>query len=120
MNVFINKDGLVEIEAAFSRADICGAVMGNDPVEVTVIGLLTTGQNFFGTDTIRITNQAFDHNPAFLKVFPRATKEQDEAFKQRTNSPHRHPLRKGVENHTRSEAVSPERKKNNSNTWPNV
>jgi subtilisin family serine protease len=56
INVFINKDGFVEIEAAFSRTDFCGTLTGNEPVEVTVTGRLTTGQQFYGTDTIRITN----------------------------------------------------------------
>jgi parallel beta-helix repeat protein len=61
MNVFINGDGLVEIEAAFTRAEFCGAATGNEPLEVTVIGLLTTGQQFYGTDIIKITNRAFEH-----------------------------------------------------------
>jgi hypothetical protein len=56
MNVFINEDGLVEIEAAFDRADFCGAVTDNNPIDVTVVGLLTSGQRFYGTDTIRIIN----------------------------------------------------------------
>jgi len=54
MNVFINEDGLVEIEAAFSRSDFCRSATSNDGTEVIVIGLLTSGQYFYGTDTIRI------------------------------------------------------------------
>ncbi|MHC4739014.1 MAG: right-handed parallel beta-helix repeat-containing protein [Planctomycetota bacterium] len=61
MNVFINEDGFVEIEAVFSRYDFCGAVTGNEPVEVMIIALLTTGQQFYGTDIIKITNRAFEH-----------------------------------------------------------
>ncbi len=56
INVFINEDGLVEIEAAFSRADFCGAAISDGTIEVTVIGLLSSGQEFYGTDTIRIIN----------------------------------------------------------------
>jgi predicted outer membrane repeat protein len=55
MNVFLNDDGLVEIEAAFDRADFCSIVTGAEPMEVRVTGSLTTGQQFYGTDTIRIT-----------------------------------------------------------------
>ena len=61
MNVFINGDGLVEIEAAFKRADFCGLVTSDDDTEVMVIGLLTSGQQFYGTDTIRITNNHIEY-----------------------------------------------------------
>ena len=54
INVFINEDGLVEIEVAFGRAEFCGATMDYGPAEVIVIGKLTSGQDFYGTDTIRI------------------------------------------------------------------
>jgi len=53
MNVFINEDGLVEIETAFRRGDFCAGV-DFGPGEVTVIGRLTSGQYFYGTDKIRI------------------------------------------------------------------
>ena len=53
MNVFINEDGLVEIEVAFRRGDFCAAI-DYGPGEVTVAGRLTSGQYFYGTDTIRI------------------------------------------------------------------
>ncbi len=53
MNVFYNDEGLVEIEVAFSRNDFCSiGLFGN--VELTVRGSLTTGQTFYGTDTIRV------------------------------------------------------------------
>ena len=61
IDVFINEDGFVEVEAAFSRADFCGTLTDNEPVEVTVTGLLTTGQQFYGTDTIRITNKNLEY-----------------------------------------------------------
>ena len=60
IDVFMNEDGFVEVEAAFSRADICGAVMGNGPVEVTVIGLLTTSRQFYGTAFLTIIDR---HQP---------------------------------------------------------
>jgi hypothetical protein len=53
MNVFINEEGLVGIEAAFSRGDFCAAI-DYGPGEVTVAGRLTSGQYFCGSDTIRI------------------------------------------------------------------
>jgi len=55
MNVFINDDGLVEIEAAFERSAFCGIVTDGEPVQVRVVGSLTSGQQFYGTDTIKIT-----------------------------------------------------------------
>ena len=60
MNVFINENGLVEIEAAFSRSDFCGSATSNDGIEVIVIGLLNSSQNFYGTDTIKIINKSFE------------------------------------------------------------
>jgi parallel beta-helix repeat protein len=54
INVFINKDGLVEIEVAFRRSDFCAAAQDNESTEVTAVGLLISGQSFYGTDTIRI------------------------------------------------------------------
>jgi hypothetical protein len=59
MNVFVNEDGVVEIEAAFDRAGFCNTA-GCGPVEVTVVGLLTNGQSFYGTDTIKIIKNSFE------------------------------------------------------------
>jgi hypothetical protein len=61
INVFVNEDGLVEVEAAFGRATFCGAATDCGPVEVTVVGLLTTGQYFYGTDTIKIINKSLEY-----------------------------------------------------------
>jgi len=61
MNVFINDDGLVEIEAAFNRSDFCSIVTGAEPMEVMVAGWLTSGQQFYGTDTIKITNNYLEY-----------------------------------------------------------
>ena len=52
MEVFLNEDGLVEILAAFDRAVFCSN--GSTQANVVVMGQLTTGQYFYGTDTIRI------------------------------------------------------------------
>ncbi|MHC4677008.1 MAG: hypothetical protein ACYTBZ_31380 [Planctomycetota bacterium] len=65
MNVFINEDGLVEIEAAFERADLCGVESDGGPGEVTVTGLLMSGQYFYGTDTVKIIN----NNLRYLAIF---------------------------------------------------
>ena len=54
INVFINEEGLVEIEIAFDRADFCGAGINYGPAEIMVVGLLTSGRYFYGSDTIRI------------------------------------------------------------------
>jgi len=59
MNVFINEDGLVEVEAAFERAAFCDAA-GCGSIEMTVVGLLTNGQYFYGTDTIEIIKNSLE------------------------------------------------------------
>jgi parallel beta-helix repeat protein/predicted outer membrane repeat protein len=56
MNVFVNENGLVETEIGFDRAAFCGVGTGGTTVEITVLGLLTSGRQFAGEDTIRITN----------------------------------------------------------------
>jgi hypothetical protein len=55
MNVFVNDDGLVEIEAAFDRARFCTIVTGDEAMRVRVVGSLTDGRQFYGADTIKIT-----------------------------------------------------------------
>ncbi|MHC4483353.1 MAG: choice-of-anchor Q domain-containing protein, partial [Planctomycetota bacterium] len=60
INVFVNDDGLVEIEAAFPRAGFCGVGIDGNSVEVTALGTLTSGQQFYGTDTIRIIDHHFE------------------------------------------------------------
>jgi len=53
INVFVNTDGLVEIEAGFEREKFSDFTeLGS--VELTVKGFLTTGQPFRGSDEIRI------------------------------------------------------------------
>ncbi|MHC4088247.1 MAG: lectin like domain-containing protein [Planctomycetota bacterium] len=66
MNVFINEDDLVEIEATFSRSNFCGSATSDDDTEVIVIGLLKSGQNFYGTDTIKIIDRNFEYLTIFV------------------------------------------------------
>jgi len=61
VNVFVNEDDFVEIEAAFGRAEFCSIVTGGEPMEVRVVGWLTSGQQFYGTDTIKITTNTFEY-----------------------------------------------------------
>ncbi|MHC4645462.1 MAG: S8 family serine peptidase [Planctomycetota bacterium] len=55
VNALAKRDGLVEIVAAFDRAAFC-QVTGYGVQTVTVEGLLTTGQMFYGTGTINIVS----------------------------------------------------------------
>ena len=59
MDVFVNEDGLVEVEAAFDRAELCSN--GFFDGIVTVEGLFADGNYFYGTDTIKIIDNAFVH-----------------------------------------------------------
>jgi hypothetical protein len=62
VNAFVNEVGLVEIEAALDRAAFSGAAAdANDEyIEVTITGLLTNGQSFYGTETIKILPKNFE------------------------------------------------------------
>jgi hypothetical protein len=61
MNVFVNDANLVEVEAAFHRGELCAAGVDSNSIEVIVVGLFTTGQEFYGTDTIKITSNYLQH-----------------------------------------------------------
>ncbi|MHC4499536.1 MAG: DUF1565 domain-containing protein, partial [Planctomycetota bacterium] len=61
INVFINEDGLVEVEAAFERSAFCEAGISDEAIEVTVTGSFTSGQQFYGTDTIKITHNYLEY-----------------------------------------------------------
>jgi predicted outer membrane repeat protein len=67
LNAFVNEDGLVEVEAFFDRGDF--ALCLSQPAEriVTVMGLLagTGGQDFYGTDTVKIINRTLQQMAAF-------------------------------------------------------
>ncbi|MHC4213186.1 MAG: LamG-like jellyroll fold domain-containing protein [Planctomycetota bacterium] len=58
VNVFVNGDGLVEVEAAFMRSAFCSA--GSFDGDVTVVGRLTNGREFVGTDTISVIDRSFE------------------------------------------------------------
>jgi hypothetical protein len=60
MNVFVNEDGLVEVEAGFDRSEFCSAARGGEVMEVTVVGFLTDGRRFSGTDTVRILDKTME------------------------------------------------------------
>ncbi|KPJ65162.1 MAG: hypothetical protein AMJ43_11230 [Coxiella sp. DG_40] len=49
--------GHVKLEAAFNREDFCAQITEPGQLEVTIIGSLTTGQNFYATDSIKIIPQ---------------------------------------------------------------
>jgi hypothetical protein len=53
LNVFINKNKVVEIEAPFERQAVC-SLTDNWPQDVTVAGFLADGNIFLGTSTVRI------------------------------------------------------------------
>ncbi|MDH4239973.1 MAG: hypothetical protein OEW48_10460, partial [Phycisphaerae bacterium] len=51
--VFINKDKVVEIEAAFERQALC-SLTGDWPQALTVAGFFADGNIFLGTSNVRI------------------------------------------------------------------
>ncbi|MHC4645264.1 MAG: right-handed parallel beta-helix repeat-containing protein, partial [Planctomycetota bacterium] len=71
VNVFVNEEGLVEVEAAFDRSAF--SLCLSQPAEriVSVIGLLAGagGQDFYGTDTIKIINKALDQIAALASYW---------------------------------------------------
>ncbi len=54
VRVFTNERGNTVAEVSFDRQAFCENVTDNSDLEVTVVGSLTTGQYFYGSDTIRI------------------------------------------------------------------
>ena len=54
MKLVGGDDGPVELEIAFDRAAFCEALTETGEIEATVTGLLTTGQEFYGSDVFRI------------------------------------------------------------------
>jgi hypothetical protein len=61
INVFVNEEGLVGVEAAFGRREFCGIVTDGQPMEVSVTGSFISGQQFYGIDTIKITTNTFEY-----------------------------------------------------------
>ncbi|MHC4647582.1 MAG: S8 family serine peptidase [Planctomycetota bacterium] len=60
MNVFVNEQGHVEIVAFFERSAFCDVFPYHGPAELTIVGLLTAGDYFGGTETIRMVNNTFE------------------------------------------------------------
>jgi hypothetical protein len=58
IEVFVNKEGLVEVLAAFDRSDFCCSEPIGDLV--TVEGLSFAGQCFYGTDTVRVIDKRLE------------------------------------------------------------
>ncbi|MHC4193918.1 MAG: right-handed parallel beta-helix repeat-containing protein, partial [Planctomycetota bacterium] len=52
-----NDDGLTGVQVGFDREAFCAHLAETGQIEVTVVGPLTTGQYFYGTDTIRIIDR---------------------------------------------------------------
>ena len=70
IKVLLNDEGLVRVEATFNRSDLCSSITSYDQnIEIKVTGSLTTGQQFYGTDTIKITDRAFEYLGLFVSYW---------------------------------------------------
>jgi hypothetical protein len=71
LNAFVNEEGVVEVEARLGRSAF--ALCLSQPAErtLTVMGLLagTSGQDFYGTDTIKIVNNTLQQIAAFASYW---------------------------------------------------
>jgi hypothetical protein len=56
VKVLGNKKGRAKVRIAFDRSAFCGIVPDADFAVVTVTGSLTTGQQFFGTDRVKMVS----------------------------------------------------------------
>jgi hypothetical protein len=67
INVFVNEEDLVEIEAAFGRGAFSPCGSGQAEKTLTVVGLLSSasGQYFRGSDTIKIINKTLEQLAGF-------------------------------------------------------
>jgi hypothetical protein len=61
INVFVNEEELVQVEAAFGRAAFCAEVPAERTLDVMGILYGTSGQSFYGIDTVKITNHVFEY-----------------------------------------------------------
>ncbi len=68
VDVSYNGEGLVEIEAAFVRSELCGLGLYGDS-EFTASGWFADGTGFHGTDMIRITTNKLEKLPEFLSYW---------------------------------------------------
>ena len=60
VDLFINAEGLVQIDVAFDRSKFCSR-LGYGATEVTVVGLLRSGQYFYGKDRITVKCPGDEH-----------------------------------------------------------
>ncbi|MHC4153477.1 MAG: hypothetical protein ACYST6_00910 [Planctomycetota bacterium] len=61
VNVSVNEEGMVEVEAGFDPAAFCQAGLQGQVIEVAVSGLLADGRYFCGADQIKVTNNILKH-----------------------------------------------------------
>ncbi|MHC4215291.1 MAG: right-handed parallel beta-helix repeat-containing protein [Planctomycetota bacterium] len=63
MNVFLNSDGLVTIEAGFNRNNFANvlAPFTSSESSCDIKGMLLSGQPFYGTTSFKITGKIFNH-----------------------------------------------------------
>ncbi|MHC4624666.1 MAG: metallophosphoesterase [Planctomycetota bacterium] len=61
MKILINDDGLVEIIAAFARADLCRAAPADDVTEIRVAAYFATGRQFCGIQNVKITKSSLEY-----------------------------------------------------------
>ena len=63
MNVFLNADGMVAIEAGFDRNNFANALapITSSEYSCDIKGILISGQPFYGTSSFRITRNIFNH-----------------------------------------------------------
>jgi hypothetical protein len=66
MKVSGNKKGRGKVKITFDRSGLCGALADGDFAEVTVTGSLTTGEQFYGTDTVEII-RAYPNNRVVIR-----------------------------------------------------
>jgi hypothetical protein len=61
-----NKKRRGKAKITFDRSGLCGVVADGDFAEVTVTGSLTTGEQFYGTDTVEII-RAYPNNRVVIR-----------------------------------------------------
>jgi len=62
-SIFVNDNGLVEIEAAFDRAYFCSVLRNSwfSEETITIRGSFISGQYFYGMDTIKVIDRSFEY-----------------------------------------------------------
>ncbi|MHC4213476.1 MAG: LamG-like jellyroll fold domain-containing protein, partial [Planctomycetota bacterium] len=61
VNVFTNEDGLAELEISFERSSFCCSAIDTEVVDIDVVGLLTNGEYFFSSGTIRVIDNTLEN-----------------------------------------------------------